>query len=129
MSTETESTQRTVSARSSRFAAKIFNYGNILAMLIPVPLGIFWAGGSMLVYALNRHHPNEKVGHYTQQAAYRFYGVVGLVVAVATFFGTDIDLWLWTWAISAAFLIPTSIIDLRRIRRDTWVDTTIPENL
>ena len=37
---------------------------------------MLWLGLSMLVYAMNRHHPNPKVGHYTQQAAYRFYGVM-----------------------------------------------------
>ncbi|MCK7581443.1 MAG: hypothetical protein MZV65_41295 [Chromatiales bacterium] len=51
---------------------------------MPFPLLIFWFGASMLVYALNRHHPNPKVGHYTQQAAYRFYGVTGFFVAIAT---------------------------------------------
>ena len=61
------------------------NYGNLVAILIPFPLLIFWFGASMLVYALNRHHPDPRVGHYTQQAAYRFYGVTGFFVAVATF--------------------------------------------
>ena len=127
MSTPSNPGPRMVPARSSRFAAKIFNYGNIIAMIIPLPLGILWAGASMLVYAMNRHHPNERVGHYTQQAAYRLYGVLGFVVVVATFFGTDPMLWAITWAISAAILIPWSIIDLRRIGRETWTDTVIPE--
>ena len=127
MNSDTNPGVRIVPARSARFAARIFNYGNIIAMIIPVPLGILWSGASMLIYALNRHHPNERVGHYTQQAAYRLYGVLGLVVVVATFFGTNPILWLITWAICAAILIPTSIIDLHRIRRETWTDTVIPE--
>jgi hypothetical protein len=127
MNSETNPGVRIVPARSARFAARIFNYGNIIAMIIPLPLGILWAGASMLIYALNRHHPNERVGHYTQQAAYRLYGVLGFVVVIATFFGTDPVLWLITWAICAAILIPTSIVDLRRIRRETWTDTVIPD--
>ena len=38
----------------------------------------------MLVYAMNRHHPNPKVGHYTQQAATRFYAVTGSMTMIAS---------------------------------------------
>jgi cobalamin synthase len=127
MTTESHPGTRIVPARSARFAARIFNYGNIIAMILPLPIGILWAGASMLIYALNRHHPNERVGYYTQQAAYRLYGVLGFVVVVATFFGTNPMLWAITWAICAAILIPWSIVDLHRIRRETWTDTVIPD--
>ena len=73
----TQPEARLISARSARSAARLFNYGNIVAMLVPLPLGILWLGASMIVYAMNRHHPNERVGHYTQQAAYRIYAVAG----------------------------------------------------
>ena len=116
-----------VSARSSRAAARLFNFGNIVAMLVPLPLGILWLGASMIVYAMNRHHPNERVGHYTQQAAYRIYGVAGFVVVVATFFGTDVRLWLITWALAAAVIIPWSLVDLWRIQRETWHDTELED--
>ncbi len=115
----------TVSARSARFNAALFNYLNIAAMLVPVPLGILWMGASMLVYALNRHHPNPRVGHYTQQAAYRLYGVAGAVVPVATFFGAALQPWLLTWAAAALIIIPWSIYDLLRIYREPWQDVTI----
>jgi len=111
-----------ISAKSARKAAGLFNIGNIISMIFPFPLGIFWMGLSMVVYAMNRHHPNEKVGYYTQQAAYRFYGVIGFVVAVAIFFGTEINYWLVTWALCAGILIPWSIFDLVRIRKDDWQD-------
>jgi hypothetical protein len=76
---------------------------------------------------MHRHHPNPKVGHYTQWAAYRFYGVMGALVPVATFFpGSSVKLWLATWAISAAVVIPSSIWALIKIRRDTWEDTVLP---
>lgn len=112
----------TITGKSARKAATFFNIGNIISMLIPFPLGIFWMGLSMVVYAMNRHHPNEKVGYYTQQAAYRFYGVVGFVVIIAIFFGTEIQYWIYTWAICAGVIIPWSIVDLIRIRRDDWQD-------
>ena len=111
----------------ARRAAALFNYGNILAVLVPIPLGMLWLGLSMLVYAMNRHHPNEKVGYYTQQAAYRFYAVTGFFVAAATFIpGGGWTYYVIAWALAALTLIPWSIIDLLRIRRDTWSDLELP---
>lgn len=110
-------------ADAAQRAASIMNYGNIVAMLLPFPLLIFWFGASMLVYAMNRHHPDPKVGNYTQQAAYRFYGITGFFLAAAMFIpGGN---WFWylsAWIIAAAIIIPLSIRDLRRIRRDEWID-------
>ncbi|MCA1805583.1 MAG: hypothetical protein LC646_09680 [Xanthomonadaceae bacterium] len=112
--------------RRARAGAALFNYGNILAILLPVPLGILWVGVSMLVYAMNRHHPNEKVGHYTQQAAYRFYGVTGFFVAAATFIpGSGLRYYLIAWGTAALVLIPWSILDLVRIARDEWLDMEV----
>ncbi len=92
-------------------------------MIIPFPLGIFWFGASMVVYAMQRHHPNPRVGYYTQQGAYQFYAVLGLVVVVATFFGTELLYWLITWAISAVILIPLSIYNLMKINKEQWQDS------
>jgi len=109
--------------RRARAAASVFNYGNILAVIVPVPLGMLWLGLSMLVYAMNRHHPNEKVGHYTQQAAYRFYAITGFFVAAATFIpGGGWNYYLIAWGLAALVLIPWSIVDLVRIRREHWED-------
>ncbi|HMR03372.1 MAG TPA: hypothetical protein PKA43_08375, partial [Candidatus Competibacter phosphatis] len=78
---------------SAKRASALMNYGNLIAILVPFPLLIFWFGASMLVYAMNRHHPNPKVGYYTQQAAYRFYGVTGFFIVIATFIpGSG---WIW----------------------------------
>lgn len=119
--------RRMVSARSARFAARLFNYGNIITMAMPLPLGIFWLGASMLVYAMNRHHPNPRVGYYTQQAAHRLYGVMGFALIVAVFFGTNVDYWLITWALSALIIVPWSLYDLRRISKEDWQDTEIED--
>jgi hypothetical protein len=118
---------RIVTAKSARSAAKLFNYGNIVAVLVPFPLIIFWFGASMLLYAMNRHHPNERVGYYTQQAAYRFYAVIGALIVVGTFFPPKLSYFLVYWAITAVVIIPWSIIDILRINREQWHDATIPE--
>lgn len=120
---------RIVPGRRARAAASLFNIGNVIAILVPIPLGMLWLGLSMLVYAMNRHHPNEKVGHYTQQAAYRFYGIAGFFVAAAAFIpGGGWDYYLIAWALAALILVPWSILDLVRIRRDQWSDVTLSEN-
>lgn len=118
---------RILSARAVRRAAALFNYGNLIALVLPLPLGIFWLGASMVVYAMNRHHPDPRVGHYTQWAAYRFYGLVGLVVVVATFFGTGLMAWLVTWGILAAIIVPWTIYDLIKIHREPWRDITLTD--
>jgi hypothetical protein len=119
---------RIVTGKSARAAASMFNYGNIAAILIPIPIGLLWLGISMIVYAMNRHHPNEKVGHYTQQAAYRFYAITGLLVAAGIFIPRGgIEYYIVTWVLSALILIPWSILDLVRIRKDHWEDIEIPE--
>ncbi|HRX62217.1 MAG TPA: hypothetical protein P5260_13550 [Candidatus Competibacter sp.] len=115
-------------ASSAKRAAALMNYGNIISILLPFPLLIFWFGASMLVYAMNRHHPNPKVGHYTQQAAYRFYGITGFFIVIGTFIPGNGWIWhLVCWIVALLIMIPWSIIDLRRIRRDQWVDIPLDE--
>jgi hypothetical protein len=117
---------------SARFAASVMDYGNIVAIVF-IPLIIIWFAASMVVYAINRHHPNPKVGHYTQWAAYRFYGVTGFFTAVAIFIpgggdlGSSIKYYLIAWALAALVIIPWSIIDLMRIHRDEWVDIVLTD--
>ena len=83
----------------------------------------------MIVYAMNRHHPNPRVGHYTQQAAYRFYGVTGVFVAAELGDKPWIIAALISWGIAALILVPWSILDLVRIRKEHWEDTVItPES-
>ena len=115
------SEKKIVTAESARRAAAMFNYGNILSAAIPVLIP-FWFGASMFIYAMNRHNPNPRVGYYTQWAAYRFYGLIGLIIPVGTFFPPDIRYYLATWAVIAAILIPWEIRDLRRIAREKWED-------
>jgi hypothetical protein len=117
---------RLVSGRSSRFAAMQLDIGNLVSMCLP-PLPVLWFGGSMLVYALHRHHPNPRVGRYTQQAAYRFYGVMGAIIPIGTFFpGRGITPWLIAWGIGLAVIVPWSIWAIVRIRREDWPDIELP---
>ncbi len=120
-----QNNQTVVTAASAKKTAKWFYYGNILAVLIPFPLFILWFGASMLVYAMMRHHPNPRVGYYTQIGAYHYYGVAGALVPVLTFAPGDFFAnWWWAlWIICAAILIPLSVRQLLRINREEWHDT------
>ena len=142
-------TTQDISAASSRMAARLFSLGNIIAMLpglvvAPIILlgqpertsmifmfilmvvpPILWFGISIIVYIIARHHPNPRVGHYTQWAAYRFYGMFGIVIPVGTFYGTQWQLWIVTGGLVALILIPWSLLDLFRIQREQWQDITI----
>lgn len=121
---DTHTKNHIITGDSARRAAKWFNYGNLVALAIPFPLGIFWTGMSMMIYGLNKHHPNPKVGYYTQRAAYRFYGVVGSLIPVGLFFPAHIMYYLIFWAIAGAIILPWSIYDLRLINHDIWEDST-----
>ncbi len=118
---------KTVSAESARKTAAIFSYGNIISILLPVLIP-FWFGASMFVYAMNRHHPNPRVGYYTQWAAYRFYALIGAIIPVGTFFPADIRYYLATWAVLAIIIIPWEIRDLYRIKKEQWYDTDYTDN-
>ena len=122
---EPGTTEHVVTGKSSRRGPVLFNVFNIIATLVPFPLMVFWLGASMVLYAMNRHHPNPKVAHYVQWAAYRLYAIAGLAVPVATFFSVTLTPWLVYWAFAAIVMIPWSIYDLIKISRDTWEDTVI----
>ena len=116
-----------ISGRSSRFAAMQMDLGNMISMLLP-PLPLLWFGGSILVYALHRHHPNPRVGHYTQRAAYRFYAVMGAIIPIGTFFpGRGVTPWLVAWSIGLAVIVPWSVWSIARIRREYWPDIAVVE--
>jgi hypothetical protein len=113
---------RVVRGSSARLSASIMSWGNIVAIVV-VPLIMLWCGASMVVYAMNRHHPNPKVGHYTQRAAYLFYGVAGGFTAIAAFIpGDGWQYYVVAWILAMLVIVPLSIVELIRIRRDEWVD-------
>lgn len=137
-----------LTAASQRRAAALFNIINIVVLVlagIPLMMAgstsgkgmilataaaiipiVLWFGGSMLLYALNKHHPNPKVGHYTQWAAYRYYAVTGSLIVIGTFFPANITYYQVFWAFAASILIPWSLWELRRIYCDDWQDMPVP---
>lgn len=119
-----QESRKIVTADKSKSNAKTFNYGNIVAVLIPFPFFIFWFGASMFVYALYRHHPNHRVGYYTQKAAYFYYALAGLLVPVLTFAPGNFftKYWWLLWGICALSLIPLSILEIIKINREEWQD-------
>ena len=120
-----ENNPAVVTAVSARKTAKIFYYGNILAVLIPFPVFILWFGAGILVYALLRHNPNPRVGYYTQIATDHYYGLAGGLVPVLTFAPGDFFVnWWWAlWIICVVVLVPLSIRQILRINREEWHDT------
>ncbi|MFP4160408.1 MAG: hypothetical protein ACLFSK_00295 [Ectothiorhodospira sp.] len=140
---------RRIPARACTRAARIFHYGTLVAVtLAGVPLFlvsggvgiativaailgvaplVLWFGGSMLVYALNRHHPDPRVGYYTQRAAYRYYALMGALVVAGTFFPPEILYFRIYWLVAAAIIIPWSVRDILRINREHWQDLDIPK--
>jgi len=117
-----------VTAASARKTAKLFYYGNLLAVIIPFPVFILWFGAGILVYAMLRHHPNPRVGYYTQIATYHYYGLAGGLVPILTFAPGDFFVnWWWAlWLTCVVVLVPLSILQLLRINREAWQDTVKP---
>jgi len=116
---------KVVTAEEAKKSAKVFNYGNIAAVLIPFPLFIFWFGASMFVYAMYRHHPNSRVGYYTQIAANHYYALAGMLVPILTFAPGDFFLkygWM-LWVASVVVIIPLSIREILKINKEVWQDT------
>lgn len=146
---ETIKKRKIVLAANAKMSARLFNIGNLVALLpglIVAPFILFtdperismifmfiamivppilWFGLSIVVYIIARHHPNTDVGYYTQQAAYRYYGMIGVVIPVGTFFGSDWKLWLITGGVVGLVLVPWSIWDLIKIQKQHWQDTEI----
>jgi len=150
---EQTATQKIIPGKSARVSAGLFNWGNILAILpgliavfmvgtestnrmaiitlfiMMIVPNILWFAASIVIYIIARHHPNERVGHYTQQAAYRYYAIIGVIVVAGTFYGTSVKLWLITWVITALILVPWSIVDMVRIRKEVWQDIIIEQEV
>ena len=118
-----------VTAAASKKSAKTFHYGNIIAVLIPFPFFIFWFGASMFVYAMYRHHPNNRVGFHTQKAAYYYYALAGLLVPVLTFASGDFfkQYWWLLWGFCILALLPISIYSIIKINKENWHDVQIKD--
>lgn len=149
MTSENTNNTKIIPAANARLFARLFNLGNLISVapgLIVAPLlllfeqdrittifmfiamivpPILWFGLSIMVYIIARHHPNERVGHYTQQAAYRYYGMIGIVIPVGTFFGTDWKLWIMMGGLVGIVIVPWTIWELVKVQKEHWQDTEI----
>lgn len=138
-----------ITAANARMFARLFNIGNLISVLpglivAPIMLlselervtmvflfiamivpPILWFGLSIMIYIISRHHPNTLVGQYTQQAAYRYYGMIGVVIPVGTFFGTDWEMWILMGGIVAAVIVPWTVWELIKTQKEDWQDTKI----
>lgn len=116
-----------VTGEQAKKSARVFNYGNIVSVLIPFPFFIFWFGASMFVYAMYRHHPNNRVGYYTQIAAYYYYALAGVLSVVLMFASQDFFFkygWI-LWIACVAYLVPLSIREILKINKESWQDVAI----
>lgn len=119
-----------ITAKESKKAAKLFTYGNIVSVLIPFPVFIFWFGASMFIYAMHRHHPNERVGYYTQKAAYNYYSLAGFLSVVMLFASGDFFFkygWM-LWLACVLILVPLSVKDIMSVNREKWKDVKLETN-
>ena len=140
---------KVIPGKNARMFARLFNIGNLLSLapgLIVAPIillteqerlatifmfiamivpPILWFGLSIMIYIIARHHPNELVGHYTQQAAYRYYGMIGVVIPVGTFFGTEWKLWILMGGMVGLVLVPWTIWELIKSQKENWQDIEI----
>ncbi|MFK5914184.1 MAG: hypothetical protein QM484_07400 [Woeseiaceae bacterium] len=138
--------KKIISAANARMFARLFNIGNLISFLpglivAPIMLlgeqertatifmfiamivpPILWFGLSIMIYIISRHHPNQIVGEYTQQAAYRYYGMIGVVIPVGTFFGTDWVSWIVMGGIVGLVLVPWSCWELYKVQKEDWQD-------
>ena len=155
ISPEKSQSTKIIPARNARLFARLFNFGNLLSLLpgvVVAPIILFteqekismifmfiamivppilWFGLSIMIYIIARHHPNELVGHYTQQAAYRYYGMIGVVIPVGTFFGTDWQSWIIMGGVVGLILVPWTIWELIKTQKENWqdIEIKIEENL
>ena len=123
--------EKLVSAAQSRRSAQIFIIGSMISVLVP-PLLMVWIAASIFAYASVAHHPDMRVREYQRWAAYRFYGLVGMLIVLLNFSGAmkdwlggTMNLLLTVWALSLLVVVPLGIRDLIRISRENWQDMMV----
>lgn len=146
---------RIISAASAKRAASLFHYGNLAAAIIP-GFAILWFGLSMLVFAVNSHHPDSRVLEFNRKGARHFYPIMAIVlltiaagfsaggktpgltplihaIGLDTFarheVGMDpgfLGLIVGMWILLFIIIVPLTIRSLIEIQRTPWRDLTIP---
>lgn len=110
-------------------AARIFNIGSVLAILLMpfFPILLLWIAASIVVYSSNIYNPDIRVCHYTKWAGYRFYGMVGSILAsmnysslLSDIAGGAVELILILWFISFLVVVPFGIRAIIKAGKEDW---------
>lgn len=119
---------KTITAKQQMRSAQSFPFFSTVAILVPILIPI-WIAASIFVYAAASCHPNPKICDYIQYSAYRFYGVIGALVAILNFSpqlvkmaGSPFQLAGIIWVICILVVVPYGIRDLIRIKKEPWQD-------
>lgn len=120
-----------ITAKQQRRAAQAFSFFSCIAVLVPVLIPI-WIAASIFVYAAVAHHPNQKVRSYLVPAGYRFYGLVGALVATLNFspqmakwVGGGMHLAIIIWIMAILIVIPFGVRDIARANKEPWLDMQV----
>lgn len=120
-----------ITSKQQKRAAQSFNFFSCIAILLPVLIPL-WIAASIFVYAAVAHHPNQKVRSYLVPAGYRFYGLVGGLVAALNFspqmakwVGGGVHLAIIIWIIAILIVIPLGVRDIVRANREPWLDMQV----
>jgi hypothetical protein len=125
---------RILTAASQKRDAQLFNVLSMIAVtLMPVfPIMLVWIGGSILVYASSAYHPNLVIREYIRYGGYRFYGLVGSLLAILPFSnelkrlaGGALSMWLTIWAISFLVVVPFGVRAVWRAGKEKWRDMSV----
>jgi hypothetical protein len=120
-----------ITAQSQMRAAQSFSFFSIVSILVP-PVILIWIAASIFVYAAVANHPNLRVRDFLTHSGYRFYGLVGGLVAVLNFSpqlakwaGGGMQLIEIIWVIAFLVVVPLGVRDILRAKKEPWKDFTL----
>ncbi|MEZ0231741.1 MAG: hypothetical protein ACAH12_02785 [Methylophilaceae bacterium] len=125
---------KTITAKQQMHAAQSFAFfSSVSVILLPTIFPMFlWIAASIFVYASLACHPNAKICDYVKYSGYRFYGVVGGLVALLNFSsqlsklaGGTLNLILIVWIVSILIVVPFGVRDILRAKREPWQDMQV----
>lgn len=120
---------KVLSAASQKRAAQFFNVVSVMVIVfMPIfPILLVWIAGSILVYSANIYHPNPLVRDYTKFGGYRFYGLVGALLATMNYsglltnlLGGAINLLLTIWIVSIVIVVPFGVRAILKAGKENW---------
>ena len=143
--------KRVINAKSSRFAAQLFNICSVAAItagisalllgkllasqkigflpfVLSFPPLMIWLAASIFVYASIAHHPNERTRQYHRWAGYRFYGATGAMVVFGQPIYELMGGWaglMAVWVLVFLIVVPGGLYAIWKAARDNWQDMTI----